>query len=337
MLEILSNQEFLIPFIFAGIMVLAMLLYTILDGYDLGVGMLMAFAKPDEKDKMIAAIGPFWDANETWLVLAIGLLLTAFPVAHGLILTHLYLPVFVMLIALILRGVAFDFRTKAVPHWQKLWNNLFSFGSLLAALSQGYMLGLFIMGFEHTGYTVAFSLFCGVCLAAGYILLGSCWLIIKLEGGIQKKMKRFAIYALWTAFSGIIIISFITPMINEEIFDKWFSYPSILWLSPIPLISFALVIYCNYCLDDLLRNKYHREWTPFLCSIGIFVMGFVGLGYSFFPYIIPGKLTIWQAASGLGALKTILWGAAIVVPCIICYTIFSYWVFRGKVKELEYY
>lgn len=186
-----------LPLIFMGLMGLAILIYVVLDGYDLGVGILMADADDAEKDRMVASIGPFWDANETWLVLGIGILLIAFPLAHGAILTALYLPVALMLIGLILRGVAFDFRVKAHARHKQLWNRVFIGGSLLASLAQGYMLGFYILGFEPGWTSAAFSLLIGLCLSAGYALLGACWVLMKTTGELKSKSVRWARKALW--------------------------------------------------------------------------------------------------------------------------------------------
>ena len=218
-MDIFANGEWL-PLSFAALMGLSMLIYTVLDGYDLGVGILMKRAMDAEKDRMIGSIGPFWDANETWLVLGVGLLLVAFPKAHGIILSSLYLPVAIMLIGLTLRGVAFDFRAKAKIAHKNAWNNAFFAGSLITAMAQGYMLGSYIVGFEQSFAAIAFSFLVGLCVAAGYCLIGACWLIMKTEGELQRKSVRWARISLWATMLAIALISISTPLVSERIFKK---------------------------------------------------------------------------------------------------------------------
>lgn len=326
-----------IPVIFAGLMGFSILLYVILDGYDLGVGILMSRAKPDEQDKMIASIGPFWDANETWLVMGIGLLLVAFPIAHGIILTALYLPVAAMLGGLILRGVAFDFRAKVRAEQKHLWDWAFFGGSLITALSQGFMLGVYIVGFEWSVPHAAFGILCGVCLAAGYAFIGACWLIMKAEGELQRKAIRWARICVWLTALGMGLISLATPMVSERIFEKWFTFPYILYLAPIPLITGALIIGLELLLRRMPLPGDRYDWLPFVGAIGVYVLGFVGLAYSFYPYLIMDRMTIWQAASAPESLTFILIGVLIVFPFIVAYTIYAYRIFWGKVRELSYY
>jgi cytochrome d ubiquinol oxidase subunit II len=334
-MDILANGQWL-PLTFMLLMALAMLAYVILDGYDLGVGIWMAGATDEEKDKMIASIGPFWDANETWLVLGIGILLVAFPAAHGVILTALYLPVALMLGGLILRGVAFDFRAKAKAHHKHWWNKSFSAGSWLATLAQGYMLGLYIVGFERSLSAAVFALLIGPCLAAGYGLLGAAWLIMKTEGILQRKAIRWARFSLWGTAAGLTLVSIATPLVSERIFDKWFALPEFLLLLPIPLVTAVLIILLEVALRKLPRPGDRYSWIPLAGGVGLFILGFHGLAYSFFPYIVPEKMTIWEAASAPESLLIILVGASIVLPFIVMYTVFVYRIFRGKVKELRY-
>jgi cytochrome d ubiquinol oxidase subunit II len=336
-MESLSSPEQWLPIVFAALMGIAILAYVILDGYDLGVGMLLARASEEEKDKMIASIGPFWDANETWLVLGVGLLLVAFPVAHGAILTALYLPAALLLFGLIFRGVAFDFRAKAQAAYKHHWDRLFFAGSLLASLSQGFMLGFYIIGFEYSLLNLAFSLLTAVGVAAGYCLLGAGWLIMKADGDLQRKAIRSARVSLWLTALGMGLVSVATPLVSERIFDKWFSFPNIILLAPIPLASAAIVLVMDFVLRKLPRPADRWCWVPFAGAVSLFLLGFHGLAYSFFPYILPDKMTIWQAASAPEALMIILAGTAFVLPCIIGYTIFAYKVFWGKVQELRYY
>lgn len=326
-----------LPVIFVVLMGITVLAYVILDGYDLGVGMLMSRAEAQERDLMIASIGPFWDANETWLVLGVGILLVAFPVAHGIILTALYLPVAMLLTGLILRGVAFDFRAKAQDRHKKRWDNAFIGGSLLAAVSQGYMLGLYIVGFERSLANMAFGLLTGGCLAAGYALIGAGWLLMKTEGELQRKAAHWARRALWGTVLGLAVVSLTTPLVSPRIFAKWFSLPELLYLSPIPLLTGGLILWLHYHIKRQPQPNDRRVWVPFAGTVGLFVLGFIGLAYSFFPYIVPEKMTIWQAASAPESLIIILAGTIFVLPAILAYTYFAYRVFWGKVRELTYY
>jgi cytochrome d ubiquinol oxidase subunit II len=321
-------------------MALAMLAYVILDGYDLGVGMLLAKAPENDKDTMVASIGPFWDANETWLVLGIGVLLVAFPMAHGVILTSLYLPVAVMLAGLILRGVAFDFRVKARAAHKPLWNTLFAAGSALAAFAQGYMLALYIVGFERNVVTVLFGLLIGACLATGYALLGATWLIMKTEGELQLRAVRWATLALGGTTLGIGAVSIATPLVSERIFSKWFVLPEFVLLLPIPIATLVVLFVTYRSLGRLpvrlaQQNEY-GAWVPFGCTVALFVLAFYGLAYSLFPYLVVDRLDIWQAASAPESLLIIFVGAAVVLPVIISYTVFAYRVFWGKARALDY-
>lgn len=334
-MDIFTNGEWL-PLSFAALMGLSMLIYAILDGYDLGVGVLMKRANDTEKDRMIGSIGPFWDANETWLVLGVGLLLVAFPKAHGIILSSLYLPVAIMLIGLTLRGVAFDFRAKAKIDHKNSWNNIFFVGSLITAMSQGYMLGSYILGFEKSFAAIGFSLLVGVCVVAGYCLIGACWLIMKTEGELQKKSVRWARISLWGTMAAIALISISTPLMSERIFDKWFSFPNIVLLAPIPLITGALVVALEIMLRQLPKPNDRWCWVPFITTIGIFILCFHGLAYSFYPYIVPDQLEIVDAASAPESLIIIFVGALIVLPVLIGYTFLAYKIFHGKAKDLSY-
>ena len=325
------------PIIFAALMGLAILIYVILDGYDLGVGMLIFRAGQKEKDVMISTIGPFWDANETWLVLAVGLLLVAFPFAHGVVLNQLYLPTALMLLGLILRGVAFDFRAKAKDHHKNLWDFSFTFGSLLTALTQGYMLGLYIVGFEKNLITIGFSILVGMCLAASYCFIGSVWLILKTEGELQKRSIKLTKILLWWTTLGMALISIATPLASPRIAEKWFSIPNFFWLLPIPLVAGSLILFLHYFLNTLPRKNDAKCWLPFVIAMIIFLLGFIGIAYSFYPFIIPGQMTIWQAASAPQALKVILIGTLIVLPAILIYTFFVHKIFWGKTRELTYF
>ena len=272
-----------LPLIFAGLMGLSILIYVVLDGFDLGVGLLFPFAEQTEKDRMIASIGPFWDANETWLVLAIGILLVAFPVAHGAILTQLYLPVAVMLIGLILRGVAFEFRAKAPDAHKRTWDNMFFTGSLMTALSQGFMLGLYIMGLGWTWWHVGFALVTGVFLTVAYSFIGATWVIFKTDGLLQSKAIGWAQGGIWGVVLGMGAVSLATPFVSDRIYDKWFSMPSMLYLSPLPIISGALILGIWWMLRRLPLPGDRRAWVPFVATTALFTLGFLGMAYSFFP------------------------------------------------------
>ncbi|MGE5469804.1 MAG: cytochrome d ubiquinol oxidase subunit II [Bacteroidota bacterium] len=329
-----------LPLVFMVIMGLAILIYVVLDGYDLGLGILLGFADAAEKDLMLASIGPFWDANETWLVLGIGVLLTAFPHAHGIVMGALYLPVAAMLAGLILRGVAFDFRVKAQDRHQPWWNRAFCAGSLLAALAQGYMLGLLVVGFERRPVHMLFAAAIGIGLAAGYCLLGAGWLLIKSEGKLQRRALHWGRQALWLTAGGVAAVSVATPLVSPAIFAKWFSVPNIFLLAPLPAFTVALFLVADHVLRRLParleRGDESGAWIPFAASVGIFVLAFDGLAYSLFPWLVPGRMDIWQAAAAPGSLAFILTGVIVVLPLILAYTAFSYWVFRGKTTHLDY-
>lgn len=335
-MDLFSNQEAL-AIIFAGLMGLSILAYVILDGYDLGVGILMSQAREPQRDQMIASIGPFWDANETWLVLGVGLLLVAFPLAHGQILSALYIPTALMLVGLTLRGVSFDFRAKARDKHKHLWDGTFIGGSLLASMAQGYMLGLYILGFDTGLGAALFGLLTGLCLSAGYVLVGASWLIMKTEGPLQARAIHWAKWGLWGTAAGMAMISLATPFASPRIFEKWFSLPNLLLLAPIPLMTMLLVALVAFTLGKLPKPDDRYCWVPFAGSVGLFILGFQGLAYSFYPYLIPDRLTILDAAAAPESLAIILVGALVVLPFIIGYTIFAYRVFWGKVRSLSYY
>jgi cytochrome bd ubiquinol oxidase subunit II len=325
-----------LPLIFAGLMGASILLYVVLDGFDLGVGLLFPFATVDERDRMVASIGPFWDANETWLVLAIGLLLVAFPAAHGYILTALYLPVAVMLIGLILRGVAFEFRAKAPIAYKRPWDVAFFAGSLMTSLSQGFMLGLYVMGLEWTLGTVAFATMTAGALTVAYSFIGAAWTILKTDGALQIKAVNWARGGIWGVVLGMGSISVATPLVSPRIFDKWFSFPEVVTLAPLPLMSGLLVALLWVALRRLPTRDDSFAWFPFVGATVLMVLGFFGMAYSFYPFIVPEKMTIWEAASATESLSIILVGTLVVLPVILCYTVLSYVIFRGKATKLSY-
>ena len=328
------------PVVFMGVMGLAMLAYVILDGYDLGVGVLMRRAGDDDKDAMIASIGPFWDANETWLVLGIGILLTVFPLAHGVILGALYLPVALMLVGLTLRGVAFDFRVKARAQHKPTWNRAFYAGSLLASWSQGYMLGSLITGFRGDLWAMLFSAVIGLALVAAYCLLGAGWLIIKTEGPLQLQAVKWARGSLWFTAAGIGAISLATPLVSPAIFDKWFAFPYLVLLMPIPLATLVLLLIIWRSLSRLpvrlAEGNEYGAWVPFGATVGVFLLAFYGLAYSLFPWLVIDRIHVWQGTISPSSMGIILVGALVVLPMIIGYTIFAYRVFWGKSTALNY-
>lgn len=325
-----------LPLTFAALMGLSILIYVVLDGFDLGVGVLFPFATDAERDRMVASIGPFWDANETWLVLAVGILLVAFPSAHGAILTALYLPVAIMLIGLILRGVAFEFRVKAPTPHKGRWNAAFWAGSLMTSLAQGWMLGLYIMGLEQTWATWAFAALTAVFLTVGYSFIGATWLILKTDGDLQKKAVGWARGGIWGVVLGMGAISLASPLVSPRIWDKWLSVPEIFLLAPLPIMSGALVVLLWLALRRLPTSDDSWAWFPFVASIVLFTLAFFGMAYSFYPYVVPEQLTIYDAASAPESLFIILIGTCVVLPMIGGYTALAYVIFRGKATELRY-
>ena len=327
--------EQMLPVIFMALMGLSMLVYVISDGYDLGVGMLLPRATDAEKDVLIASIGPFWDANETWLVLGIGILLVAFPKAHGVVLGALYLPVALMLVGLTLRGVAFDFRVKARAQRKAMWDRLFFAGSLLAAVSQGWMLGRYVSGFGEGWNYPLFAAAIAAALPMGYVLLGATWLIMKTDGELQDKAVRWARIAWVPMVAGLVLISLATPWISATVRERWFTLPALIALAAIPLMTGVALVAVRAVLNTrMVRGP--LSWLPFVLLIFVFILGFLGLAYSLYPFVVIDRLTIWQAASSTASLKVILIGVLISVPPIAGYTIFSYWVFRGKAGDLTY-
>jgi cytochrome d ubiquinol oxidase subunit II len=337
--EITSPAGWL-PVVFMGLMAIALLLYVVLDGYDLGVGVLLQLANEDDKDVMVSSIGPFWDANETWLVLGIGILLVAFPVAHGVILTALYMPVALMLTGLILRGVAFDFRIKAQAQFKPLWNSLFWAGSLLAGLSQGFMLGRYITGFAAGPGPLAFAALTAFCLPSAYASLGAGWLILKTRGALQLRAVSWARRAWWGTAAGIVAVSVASPLVSARIFDKWLTLPYVVLLAPLPLVTLSLLLLAARSLRRLpvrlAQDNDYGSWVPFGCMVGVVMLGFYGLAWSMFPYLVVDRLTLWQAASAPESLQFILWGTLVVLPAILGYTVYVYRVFRGKSGPLDY-
>ncbi len=324
-----------LPIIFMALMGISMLVYVISDGYDLGVGMLMHRATDAQKDVMIASIGPFWDANETWLVLGVGILLIAFPRAHGVVLGELYLPTALMLIGLMLRGVAFDFRVKARDTHKRTWDRLFFAGSTLASVAQGWMLGRYVSGFGSGWNYLLFAAAIAFALPMAYVLMGASWLIMKTDGELQRRAVGWAKIAWAPMVGGMVLISLATPWISDVVRERWFALPEIIALMAIPLMTAVALL----ALRGVLNTQLVRGpvcWLPFVLLVVVFVLGFLGMAYSIYPFVVIGQMTIWQAASSPAALKVILVGVCISVPAIAGYTVFSYRVFHGKTRELKY-
>lgn len=325
-----------LPLIFMAIMGVSLLAYVVLDGYDLGVGILLPFATDDEKDLMVASIGPFWDANETWLVLGIGVLLVAFPMAHGIVLSALYLPVAVMLIGLILRGVSFDFRVKARAARKNMWNKLFAAGSLVAAAAQGWMLGSYLTGFDTGIWSLLFSAGIALTLPTAYAMLGAGWLVMKTWDALQLKAVEWARAVIWPMSLALVGISVATPLVSHTVFDKWFSLPEFIGLAPIPVACAAAFFAALHVISKPKVVAAGYGWVIFASTVLIFIMASLGLAYSLYPYIVIDRLTVWQAASATESLAVILVGVAITLPAIVVYTIYMYRVFWGRAQMLSY-
>ena len=325
-----------LPLVFAVLMGLAILMYVVLDGYDLGVGMLMPAATAHEQELMVASIGPFWGANETWLVLGVGILLVAFPEAHGIVLVALYLPVCAMLIGLMLRGVAFEYRLKAEGWHRELWNGLFWFGSFLTTFAQGLMLGRYITGFEAGFLYYLFAFLTGAALCGGYVLLGATWLILKTEGALQKKALAWARWGLLWVALGVALVSLATPLVSATVLARWFDFPRTLALMLLPIATLAAGWWVWHATGRLKNDQAAPDWAPYAGAVAIFALAFAGLAYSLFPYVVMDRMTIWQAASHPSALKVILAGVIVVVPFLLAYTVFAYRVFRGKARTALY-
>lgn len=327
-----------LPLFFAAVMGLSLLVYVVLDGYDLGIGILLPLANEEQKDVMIAAIGPFWDANETWIVLGVGILLIAFPLAHGIILSTLYLPVTLMLVGLILRGAAFDFRVKAGDSRKQLWNRMFWAGSMLASLCQGWMLGAYITGLGNSLVSWLFAALIAVTLPALYIMLGSAWVMIKAEGVLFDKALHWARLAVLPVGVAFLLISIATPLVSSIIAEKWFNLPNFLYVMPIPLLS-AIVYIGIVLLLFRARSPADRPGFGRWLFAGLLVlclMATFGLAYSLYPDIIIGEMTLYDAAASTASLQFVFVGTIITLPLILVYTVYVYRVFRGKLDSLEY-
>lgn len=339
-----------LPFVWALLIAVAVMLYVLLDGFDLGVGMLTAFARSDEeRDLFTATVEPVWDGNETWLVLGGGGLFAAFPLAYAILMPAFYLPVLIMLAALIFRGVAFEFRHKAArPITRRFWNGAFSGGSFVAAFAQGLILGGFVQGVTVEGRSYAggpfdwltpFALLVGVSVAIGYVLLGAGWLILKTEGEQREHARKWARRAGLGVALAMAAVSLATLSIDPRVTQRWgvsmtdVDFGAFIRLAPIPLIAIGLFVW----LWRDLSSQRAPDWRPYLLSAGIFLTGYLGLAVSLFPYNVPFAKTIWETAARDNALVFMLIGALILLPLILGYTAYVYYIFRGKVRPGEGY
>ncbi len=326
-----------LPLIWAGLIAAAILAYVILDGFDLGVGMLFPlFKREAERDTLMNSVAPVWDGNETWLILGGGGLLAAFPLAYAIVLPALYAPLTLMLLGLIFRGVAFEFRWRTT-RWKAVWDWSFALGSYIAAFTQGIALGGLIQGIKVSGRAYAggwwdwltpFSLATGLALVLGYSLLGACWLIIKTDSEIQARCYSLARRLALGLVAMIGLVSLWTPFLDPRFFARWFHWPGLAFTAPMPL----LVLAAAWALWRGLQDK-RREKQPFLAALALFALSYIGLGISFWPLMVPPDITIWQAAAPDASLGFLLVGAAILLPVILGYTAYAYWVFRGKVDK----
>ncbi len=337
-----SFDSFLnLPLIWGGIIAVAILLYVLLDGFDLGVGILFPFAPSNQcRDKMMNSVAPFWDGNETWLVLGGGGLFAAFPLAYAILMPAFYIPITLMLLGLILRGVAFEFRFKALGKSRKYWDRSFHFGSLLATFMQGVILGDFVQGTTVEGRNFAggafdwitpFSMMTGVAIIFGYMLLGSTWLIMKTDGETQEWGRRVARYALIYVAIFMGLVSLIMPFLNSGIYALWFTTPNLFYLMPIPLLTAGILV------KIWMDLKVGHEYRPFFLSHCIFFMGYIGIGISFWPWIVPFEVTFEQAAAAPESLSLLLVGTVIMLPIILAYTGYCYYLFRGKASHEHTY
>jgi cytochrome d ubiquinol oxidase subunit II len=309
-------------------------LYVMLDGFDLGVGMLYAFVPEASRDLVMNSIAPIWDGNETWLILGGLGLLAVFPLAFAIIIPAVYFPVLLMLLGLVFRGVAFEFRFRQ-PRIRHLWARGFCAGSAVAAFSQGVVLGALIQGFKVNGRDFAgtsfdwltpFSVLCGISLMSGYGLLGAGWLILKTEDDLQDWARRAGRICLAGVLAAIGIVSVWTPLMSPAIAQRWLSWPNIVWLAPVPLITLAIAI------AEWRSLNRHSHAGPFAGAMGLFLMSYLGIGISLWPMLVPPHYTVWDAASAQSTQIFLLVGTMFLLPVIIMYTAWSYWVFRGKVR-----
>lgn len=329
-----------LPVLWAFILAFAVFAYVVLDGFDLGVGILFPMLdRGSQRDQAMNSVAPVWDGNETWLVMGGGGLMAAFPLAYAIIMPAVYAPIIAMLLALIFRGVAFEFRWRDPGH-QWFWDISFAGGSLLAAFAQGVTLGALLQGITVEGRAYAggwwewlspFSLLTGISLVAGYALLGSTWLIMKTEGALQDRAFRYARIAGIATIVCVAAVSLATPFLEEAYYERWFAWPHVLFTAQVPLL--LAIATAAYFFS--LHRRYER--LPFLLSLGLFALSMVGLGVSIFPDVVPGAVALHEAAAPESSLIFMLIGAGILIPIILAYTGYSYWIFRGKVGEEGYH
>jgi cytochrome d ubiquinol oxidase subunit II len=332
-------MEWYLPLIWAAIMAVAVVMYVVMDGFDLGIGILFPFAGSEtERDQMMRSIAPFWDGNETWLVLGGAGLFVVFPVAYAVIMPALYLPVIVMLIALVFRGVAFEFRTVSRSKWG--WSLAFTVGSGLAAFAQGVILGNLVQGVTVANNAFAggafdwarpFPVLCGLGVMTGYTLLGATWLVMKTEGPVARRAREQAKVLLAAVLVFMAIVSVWTPLMEPRIAARWFTLPNILYLWPVPVITAGVA----FLAWRWLERGY--DAPPFLAAIALFLLGYLGLVISNFPYIVPPSLTIWDTAASAPSQIFMLIGTLFLLPIILGYIVMVYWLFRGKVRDGESY
>jgi cytochrome d ubiquinol oxidase subunit II len=330
-----------LPLIWAVIILFSIMMYVIMDGFDLGIGILYPFFKSkDERDVMMNTVAPVWDGNETWLVLGGAGLMAAFPLAYAVVLSACYLPLMLMLIGLVFRGVAFEFRFKAREHERHFWDKAFIGGSIAATFFQGVTLGAYIKGMPVVDRAYAggaldwispFSMFTGFGLIVAYGLLGSTWLIMKTTGDLQQRAFAVTRGLVWLLLAVIVAISIWTPLSDSTIAQRWFSFPNLIWFAPVPL----LVAASAWSLLRALKNK--RQIRPFLYTLALVFLGYSGLGISLWPNIIPPAVTIWEASSPPQSQGFTLVGALLIIPIILVYTVWAYYVFRGKVRQGDGY
>lgn len=323
------------------IIVFATLMYIVMDGFDLGIGILFPFnTDKTDRDMMMNTVAPVWDGNETWLVLGGAGLYGAFPLAYSVLADALSIPLTAMLIGLIFRGVAFEFRFKANEEHRAFWDKSFIAGSILATFSQGVAVGAILNGFEVTGraysgsalsWLAPFPLFCGVGLVIAYALLGCTWLIMKTENELHRKMSALATPLVVALLIVVGIISLWTPLAHADIAHRWFSMPNLFWFLPVPV----LVLLCSWGIVRAIKREAH--YSPFLLTLALVFLGFSGLGISIWPNIIPPSVSIWDAASPPQSQAFMLVGSLLIIPMILGYTFWSYYVFRGKIKADEGY
>ena len=331
-----EGLAFWLPLIWAALIAVAVAMYVVMDGFDLGVGILFTAARDENwRDRMMFSVAPIWDGNETWLILGGGGLLAVFHLAYAILMPALYVPILMMLIALVFRGVAFEFRFKA-DRSKRVWDYAFHYGSLAATFAQGVVLGAFVQGFAVSGrqfaggtwdFLTPFSLVTGVALVLGYGLLGATWCVMKTTGELELWARQMALRFLAGVVAAMGLVSLWVPFLGRQIEARWFSWPNIVYLAPVPLVT-AFVAWRLY--RTLQEN---RTYQPFFLAIAMFLLGYLGLGVSLFPYIVPPNLTIWQAANTVNSQLFALVGFAIVMPLTFGYTAYAYWVFRGKVAE----